>query len=62
MSTSMFIRVDEVSELLGISKSHTYKIIKRLNSELEECGYVTVAGRVDKRYFHKRFYGLGAEE
>lgn len=41
-------------EMLGLSRSKCYKIIKQLNDELEEQGFITVSGRVPKRYYHKR--------
>lgn len=38
-----FIRVDEVAKELEISESHAYKIMRKLNRELEAKGYITVA-------------------
>ena len=35
-----FIRVDEVAKELEISESHAYKIMRKLNRELEEKGYI----------------------
>ena len=46
-----FIKADEVANILGISKSYAYKVIKTLNAELEEQGYLTISGRVSKKYF-----------
>ena len=40
MAESLFIKVDEVGELLGISRAEAYRIIKKLNSELAEKGYI----------------------
>lgn len=40
MAESLFIKVDEVGELLGISRAEAYRIIKKLNSELAEKGYL----------------------
>ena len=51
-----FIRVDEVAKELEISESHAYKIMRKLNRELEAKGYITVAGRVNRQYFNERFY------
>ena len=34
----MFMRVDEVMEALEVSESYVYKLIKRLNRELEAMG------------------------
>ena len=39
MAESLFIKVDEVGELLGISRAEAYRIIKKLNSELAEKGF-----------------------
>ena len=57
-----FIRVDEVAKELEISESHAYKIMRKLNRELEAKGYITVAGRVNRQYFNERFYGAERSE
>ena len=49
MAESMFIKVDEVGELLGISRAEAYRIIKKLNSELDEKGDIVISGRVSRR-------------
>lgn len=57
MSTT-FLQVDEVAQELGVSKSYAYKIVRKLNAELKAMGYLTVAGRVSKKYFlEKVCYG-----
>ena len=48
------MRVEEVAEELGVSKSYAYKIVQRLNKELKAMGYMTVAGRVSKQYFMEK--------
>lgn len=58
---NMFINVSEVAEVLGISKSAAYKIVRELNTELRNKGFVTIAGRVSRKYFNERFYGFGVE-
>mgnify|MGYP002528920639 CR=1 FL=1 len=57
-----FIRVDEVARVLEISESHAYKLMRKLNRELEEKGYITVAGRVNRQYFNERLYGAERSE
>jgi len=53
-----FIRADYIAEELGVSMPYAYKIIRKLNAELKEMGYMTVAGRVSKKYFlEKVCYG-----
>ena len=45
------MRVNDVAKELGISVSHAYKIMQRLNKELREKGYMIIAGRVNRKYF-----------
>lgn len=56
MTNNTFMRVDEVAEILGVSKSYAYKIVKKLNNELKEKGFLTISGRVNKKYFMERVY------
>lgn len=58
-----FIRVDEVAQELGVSKSYAYKVVQKLNAELKAKGYLTIAGRVSRQYFlEKVCYGTRREE
>lgn len=53
-----FMRVDDVAQELGVSRSYAYKLIQRLNAELREKGYLTISGRVSRKYFTEKFcYG-----
>lgn len=56
-----FIRAEDVAKELDVSKPYAYKIIKKLNTELEEKGFLTVPGRISRDYFLERFYGIGKE-
>lgn len=51
----MFLRAKEIQELLKVSKSMSYKIIRNLNDELTEKGYLTLQGRVPLEYLCDRF-------
>lgn len=51
-----FMRVGEVAELMGVSESCAYKIMRKLNKELEQKGKITTAGRVSRRYLLERIY------
>ena len=42
MQAQNFMRVEEVAQELGISKSHAYKVIHKLNAELRDKGYLTI--------------------
>lgn len=51
-----YLTATDVAELLGVSRSTAYRIIKRLNSELEKAGKLTVAGKVSAKYFYENTY------
>ena len=51
------IHATEVAEELGVSVPYAYKIVRKLNEELQKKGYMTVSGKVSRKYFHERFYG-----
>lgn len=54
MSKSIFMRVDEVAEILGVSEA--YKLIRQLNKKLEKTGCITISGRIDRNFFMDQFY------
>lgn len=63
MESTSFMRVDEVAQKLGVSKSYAYKIVQKLNAELKEKGFMTISGRVNKQYFMERTcYGATKKE
>ncbi len=63
MESTSFMKVDEVAQELGISKSYAYKIVQKLNAELKEKGFMTISGRVNKQYFFERTcYGAVKKE
>ena len=57
MADSIFMKAEEVMRALGVSQSEAYRIIKRLNEELKEKGYMVVSGRVSRRYLEEKIYG-----
>ena len=40
-----FIRAEEVADELGVSKPYAYKLIRQLNEELKDKGFITIAGQ-----------------
>ena len=56
-----FMKVEEVAQELGISKSYAYKIVQKLNAELKSLGYLTISGRVNRKYFMEKLCYGGAE-
>ena len=62
MSTT-FMKVQDVADELGVSKSYAYKIVQNLNDELKAQGFITISGRVNKQYFLERVcYGTAEKE
>lgn len=55
MEETILMKADDVGKALQISKQQAYRIIRRLNEELEAQGYMTIQGRVNREYFLKRF-------
>ena len=49
-----FLEVGDVMQILGISRSTAYKLMKQINSELEKKGYIVIRGKVSRKYFEER--------
>ncbi|KGL37760.1 LysR family transcriptional regulator [Listeria sp. SHR_NRA_18] len=62
MSKPIFIKADEVAKELGVSYSFACKLIRKLNKELTEKGFITIAGRVSRKYYEEKLYGQLQEE
>lgn len=59
---SNFLSAEDVAKELSVSKTYAYRIIRQLNSELAEKGYITVSGRINRKYFSERLYGIEQED
>ena len=57
-----FIKAEEVAQLLEVSVPYAYKVIRKLNQELADKGYLTVSGRVSRQYFNERMYNGSAQK
>ncbi len=51
-----FLCADDVAAILQVSQTTAYRIIKRLNTELQQQGKITTAGKVSRRYFEEKVY------
>lgn len=54
MTDKNFMRVEDVARELDVSKSFAYKVVQKLNKELEAKGFITISGRVNRKYFLER--------
>lgn len=59
---SNFLSAENVAKELSVSKTYAYRIIRQLNSELAEKGYITVSRRINRKYFSERLYGIEQED
>lgn len=57
MSEKTFITAAEIADVCGVSISKAYEIIRNLNVELRKGGYVTLSGKISRRFFNERWYG-----
>lgn len=54
----IYYSAKDISNMLDVSVSKAYGLIKKMNLELERDGYLVLAGKVPVAYFNKRWYGL----
>ncbi len=59
MEGKSFMTAQEVAKELNISQSFSYKLIRKLNAELEKKGIITIPGRVNRQYFKERLFYEG---
>lgn len=52
-----YITAKEISGMLGVSNSKAYAIIRELNAELKERGYLTIPGKVSRAFYNEKWYG-----
>jgi len=53
-----FINADELAAKLSISKPFAYKLIRDLNAELKAPGYMTLTGKVSRKFVEEKFHGI----
>lgn len=57
-NSKTFITVAEIENVLDVSESKAYRIVRTLNVELKQKGFMVIPGRVSRQYFNERFYGI----
>lgn len=53
MKKDLFVTAGEVAQDLGVSKPFAYKLVRQMNEELEAKGFITIAGRVSRKYYEE---------
>lgn len=54
----LYYTVKEIQDILGVSRAMAYRIIKELNQELGNRGYIVMSGKVPKKFFAEKYYGM----
>ena len=62
MNKNLFIKAEEIAKELGVSKPYAYKLIRKLNEELKNKGFITISGKVSRQFFEEKIYELRKEE
>lgn len=52
----LFLNAKDVLELSKISLVSAYRLIKKMNMELQRQGKIVIAGKISKRYFEEKMY------
>lgn len=61
MTNSILIDTAEVARTLNVSKAFAYKLVRDMNDELKSKGFITVAGKVSRKFFEEKIYGMKKE-
>lgn len=58
MKETMYVTAEEAMRILKVSRGYAYRVIRELNEELEKQGYRVIRGKVPRKYFQEKFYGM----
>ncbi len=58
MQNCLYYTAHDIQELLGVSRAKAYRIVKELNAELSEKGYIVIQGKISKKFFSEKYYGF----
>lgn len=52
------MNVRDVMEILEVSESKAYGILRQMNDELKAKGFITIPGKVPTAFFEEKVYGV----
>ncbi len=58
---TQYITATQIQDVLGVGRTKAYQIVRSLNNELSDMGYITVSGKCPMEYFKKKYYGFAPE-
>lgn len=53
-----YLTAQEVAEAMGVSPGKAYGLIREMNQELKDKGYLTISGKIPIAYFREKYYGF----
>lgn len=51
----LFLSASDVSKCMSVSIPMAYKIIRKLNDELQEKGYLVICGKINRKFSKVKF-------
>lgn len=61
MSEKIYYSAEDIAGMLGVSTGKAYKILREMNKDLADRGFLTIAGKIPVEYFKERWYGAAKE-
>ena len=58
MQKKFLMTANEVMDELGVSRALAYRLMQKMNRELEAKGFTVINGKVSRKYFEEQFYGM----
>lgn len=62
MQSKYMMDAREVMKELNVSRAKAYQLLRTLNDELKEEGFITLPGKVPRAFWKKKFYGFSEVE
>ena len=62
MENKRFLTAQDVMEMLDVSLSYAYNLMREYNKELKAKGYIVVAGKISTKFLAEKIYGMKVED
>ena len=54
MNEKIYYSAADIAAMLGVSTGKAYKILREMNKDLADRGFLTIAGKIPVEYFKER--------
>ena len=61
MNEKIYYSAADIAVMLGVSTGKAYKILREMNKDLADRGFLTIAGKIPVEYFREKWYGAAKE-